>query len=145
MPIVVSSPTPTPHKVSENPGVSCSIEDGRRFYCRTMPHCIRLTTATRAMLNAIMAGSAAEEPVWRFRICELAGLAPGIVYPILDRLKEANWVSASWEAIQPADHLRRRFYEMTAGDRSELAGAIAARPCIGRVWGQLAWSRRSLV
>jgi len=122
-----------------------SIEDGGRFYCRIMPHRIRLTMATRAVLTVIMPGSAAEEPVWGFRICELAGLGPGIVYPILDRLKQANWVSACWEAIQPADRPRHRFYEMAVGGRSELAGAIAAQPRMGRVWGQLAWSGRSLV
>lgn len=121
------------------------LDRGRgRFYCRIMPYRIRLTTATRVVLNVIMAGSAAKEPVWGFRICELAGLGPGIVYPVLDRLKQANWVSACWEAIQPADR-PRRFYEMTAVGRSEHAGAITARPRMGRIWRQLAWSGRSLV
>jgi DNA-binding PadR family transcriptional regulator len=105
-----------------------------------MSHRIRLTTTTLAVLNVIMAGSAAEERVWGFRICELAGLGPGTVYPILDRLAQANWVSACWEATQPADRPRRRFYEMTAVGRIELADAIAARPRIGKVWGQLAWT-----
>src|SRR6266480_2073047 len=98
-----------------------------------MPHRIRLTTATLAVLNVITAGSAAEEPVWGFRICEVAGLGPGTVYPILDRLEQANWVSAYWEANRPADRPRRRFYEMTAVGRIELAVAIAARPRISKV------------
>ena len=101
---------------------------------------IRLTTATLAVLNVIMAGSAVEEPVWGFKICDLAGLGPGTVYPILDRLEQAKWISGCWEAPQPADRPKRRFYEMTAAGRLELAEAIAARPRIGKVWRQLAWS-----
>ena len=100
---------------------------------------IRLTTATLAVLNVIMAGSAAEEPVWGFKICDLAGLGPGTVYPILDRLEQAQWVSAYWETDQPVDRPRRRFYDMTAGGRVELAAAIAARPRISKVWADLAW------
>jgi DNA-binding MarR family transcriptional regulator len=101
---------------------------------------IRLTTATLAVLNVIMAGLAAEEPVWGFKICDLAALGPGTVYPILDRLEQAEWISGCWETPQPADRPRRRFYEMTAVGRLELAGAIAARPRIGKAWRQLGWS-----
>jgi DNA-binding PadR family transcriptional regulator len=92
-----------------------------------MHHRIRLAMATLAVLNVV---SAAEESGWVFRIRELAGLGPGTVYPILDRQQQANWVSACWEAGQLADRPWRRFYEMTAVDRS----GLWARSLYGLIW-----------
>jgi DNA-binding MarR family transcriptional regulator len=100
---------------------------------------IRLTTTTLAVLNVLMAATTSGEPAWGFRICEQAGLGPGTVYPILDRLERNGWLSGSWEADQPAGRPRRRFYEMTAIGRAEFAAAAAARPHAGKAFRHLAW------
>jgi PadR family transcriptional regulator, regulatory protein PadR len=99
---------------------------------------IRLTTATLAVLDALFAAARSGEPVWGFKICEQAGLGPGTVYPILDRLQTARWISGYWEADQPAGRPRRRLYEMTAAGRAEVAAAVAAKPRVRVAWGRLA-------
>ena len=112
---------------------------------------IRLTSATLALLDALVAATERNEPVWGFKICEQTGLGPGTVYPILDRLEKARWVSGLWETGQPADRPRRRLYEMTATGRAELAAGLAARPRVGLAWRRLAqpgspaWGHRCAV
>lgn len=99
---------------------------------------IRLTIATLAVLDVLMTCTGSDESVWGFKICEHAGLGPGTVYPILDRLESAGWISGFWEFDPPADRPRRRLYEITGLGRSELAAAIAARPRTGVAWARLA-------
>jgi PadR family transcriptional regulator PadR len=99
---------------------------------------LRLTTATLAVLDALISAARSGDPVWGFRICEQTGLGPGTVYPILDRLEKATWVSGHWEADQPAGRPRRRLYEMTAAGRAELAAAVAAKPRIRVALARLA-------
>jgi len=96
---------------------------------------IRLTSATLAVLHALVVAAQCGECVWGFRICEQAALGPGTVYPILDRLETARWISGFWETGQPATRPRRRLYEMTALGRAELAAAVAARPRVRIGWG----------
>jgi PadR family transcriptional regulator PadR len=99
---------------------------------------IRLTITTLAVLDVLMTCAGSDESVWGFKICEQAGLGPGTVYPILDRLESAGWISGFWESAPPADRPRRRLYEMTALGRSEFAAAIATRPRAGIAWARLA-------
>lgn len=42
-------------------------------------------------------------------------LASGTLYPLLNRLEEAGWLSSEWEDLSPreAKRPRRRLYEMT--------------------------------
>jgi PadR family transcriptional regulator PadR len=89
---------------------------------------IRLTTPTRLVLDILMA--AGDEPPWGYRICELAGLGSGTVYPILERLEEAGWIEGTWEADQPGDRPRRRFYAITGTGRVSYAAALAGRPAL---------------
>jgi DNA-binding MarR family transcriptional regulator len=95
---------------------------------------VRLTTSTLAVLDVIRNAAIAGEFVWGFKICDQASLGPGTVYPILDRLERMGWLVGSWETCKEP---RRRFYEMTAAGRVELAAAIASRPRLGRRWGHL--------
>ena len=99
---------------------------------------IRLTTATLAVLDVLFACARSGESVWGFKICDHAGLGPGTVYPILDRLETARWISGYWEAGQPTDRPRRRLYEMTAHGRAELAAGLATRPPARVTWRRLA-------
>ncbi len=51
------------------------------------------------------------------------GLASGTLYPVLARLREAGWIEARWEEIDPvaAGRPARRYYRLTPD------GAVLAR------------------
>lgn len=92
---------------------------------------IRLTTTTRKVLDLFMEASAAggaAERLWGYRICEDTGLGSGTVYPILERLLEADLVAATWEEPKPTDRPPRRFYSLTDSGAAAYAAALAARP-----------------
>lgn len=72
------------------------------------------------------------------------GLPSGTLYPILQRLQRAGWVSADWEDVDPvaAGRSPRRYYRLTpdgvpAARRSvadltrQLSGSPAPRPVTG--------------
>lgn len=94
---------------------------------------IRLTAAVQIVLDLLIAvrAEAAGRPsakVWGYLICAETGLGSGTVYPILERLEEAGWVSARWEETVPADRPARRFYALTDNGAAGYAAALAARP-----------------
>jgi PadR family transcriptional regulator PadR len=86
---------------------------------------IRLTMPTRLVLDILLA--AGDDLLWGYRICEQAGLGSGTVYPILERLEEAGWIEGTWEADQPGNRPRRRFYAVTGTGRASYATALTAR------------------
>jgi PadR family transcriptional regulator len=67
------------------------------------------------------------EPQWGLRLCEQTGYGSGTVYPALDKLLRAGWITDRWEEPQPADRPRRRFYDLTEGGRAAYQEALAAR------------------
>lgn len=80
-----------------------------------------MTTQMLAVLNVLVGDTAAER--YGLELTKLAGLKPGTIYPILDRLLKLGWLERRWEEIDPAaeGRPRRRLYRLT-GD-----GAPAAR------------------
>jgi len=84
-----------------------------------------MTVPTRLVLESLM--RAPDEPVWGYRICELTGLGSGTVYPILDRLERAGWISGDWEVGQPEGRPRRRCYAVTGAGRAGYGNARAVR------------------
>lgn len=60
-------------------------------------------------------------------------LASGTLYPILNRLEEAGWLTASWEKVEPGATARpaRRYYRLTPD------GAEAARTELAAVHERL--------
>lgn len=93
-----------------------------RFGC--MEALTRLTPATADVLAALLD---AAEPTWGLRIVRAAGRPTGSVYPILERLERAGWLSSVWEDDPERTGPRRRLYELTAD------GAVAAREAVTRV------------
>jgi PadR family transcriptional regulator, regulatory protein PadR len=80
----------------------------------------RLTTALRMVLTNL--ADNASEPTWGYRICEDTGLGASTVYPILDRLEAAQWVTSAPETPPPGtDAIRgrppRRLYGLTDAGR----------------------------
>lgn len=82
----------------------------------------RMTPATVDVLAVLLAD---EGPVWGLRVIKESGRPPGSVYPILERLEHAGWVTSAWEDDPARSGPRRRFYVLTA------EGAVAARDMIG--------------
>lgn len=83
---------------------------------------IRMTTPVRMVLNAL-AHSDSDAPLWGYKLTELTGLGSGTIYPIMERLERAGYVSATVETPRPADRPPRRFYELTGAGRQLAADA----------------------
>jgi len=67
------------------------------------------------------------DPPWGLRLCEQTGYGGGTVYPALDKLLKARWITDWWEEPQPADRPRRRFYRVTDDGRETYRNILAAR------------------
>ena len=68
-----------------------------------------------------------DDPPWGLRLCEQTGYGSGTVYPALDKLLKAGWITDRWEEPQPADRPRRRFYGLSDGGRVAYREALCAR------------------
>jgi PadR family transcriptional regulator PadR len=90
------------------------------------PQPVRLTMVVMDVLDVIMSAPGSE-PAWGLQICEQTGRGSGTVYPALDRLMKAGWISDRWESPAPADRPRRRFYAITPAGRAEYDAALASR------------------
>jgi PadR family transcriptional regulator PadR len=87
---------------------------------------IRLTAVIMDVLD-VLTSSPPDNPAWGLRLCEQTGYGTGTVYPALDRLMKAGWISDYWEEPPPKDRPRRRFYELTSTGREQYAAALRAR------------------
>jgi DNA-binding PadR family transcriptional regulator len=87
---------------------------------------IRLTAVIMDVLD-VLTNSPPDNPAWGLRLCEVTGYSTGTVYPALDRLMKAGWISDYWEDPPPADRPKRRFYEMTSAGREAYDAALRER------------------
>jgi PadR family transcriptional regulator PadR len=67
-----------------------------------------------------------DQPRWGLEIIKLTGRPSGSVYPLLDRLEQAGWVSSQWEDDGVRRGPRRRMYRLTPGGAAE-ARRVQAR------------------
>lgn len=81
----------------------------------------RITPATIDVLSVLDAGG---QPTWGLAIIKQSGRPAGSVYPILERLDQAGWLTSSWEENDERPGPRRRYYALTSD------GAVAARSAI---------------
>ena len=104
---------------------------------------IRLTRTSRLVLEALVDGF--EDDLWGLKICNVAGLPSGTVYPLLSRLEDIGWVQARWERDEDSPTRstgpRRRFYTLTPDGLVAARTALAA-PAQGRVGAALPSLRR---
>jgi PadR family transcriptional regulator PadR len=87
---------------------------------------IRLTAVIMDILDVITS-SPPGDLAWGLRLCEQAGYGTSTIYPALDRLMKAGWISDHWEDPPPADRPPRRYYEITSAGREQYAAALRAR------------------
>jgi PadR family transcriptional regulator PadR len=81
----------------------------------------RITAATVDVLVALLNHP---EPTWGLSIIKESSRPAGTVYPILDRLETAGWVTSRWEEHNSRTGPRRRYYELFED------GAAAARTVV---------------
>jgi DNA-binding MarR family transcriptional regulator len=93
----------------------------------------RVTMVVLDILDAVIS-TTDDDPAWGLKLCEQTGHGTGTIYPALDRLLAAGWISDRWEEPAPADRPRRRYYEITADGRAAYAGAMAARTARQAAW-----------
>jgi PadR family transcriptional regulator, regulatory protein PadR len=87
---------------------------------------IRLTAVIMDVLDVIT-NSPSDNPAWGLRLCEQTGYGTGTIYPALDRLMKAGWITDHWEDPPPGDRPSRRFYEVTSVGREQYSAALCAR------------------
>ncbi|ADD43153.1 PadR family transcriptional regulator [Stackebrandtia nassauensis] len=86
-----------------------------------MPEKVRITPIVASLLAVMLTEPSAEH--YGLDLVRRTGLSAGTIYPVLMRLRKAEWVEATWEQIDPHEAGRpaRRYYRLTAH------GATAAR------------------
>jgi PadR family transcriptional regulator, regulatory protein PadR len=94
---------------------------------------IRLTAVIMDVLD-VLTNSPSDDLAWGLRLCEVTGYGTGTIYPALDRLMKAGWITDHWEAPPPAERPPRRFYEMTSTGREQYAAALRAHRERRLVW-----------
>jgi PadR family transcriptional regulator, regulatory protein PadR len=67
-----------------------------------------------------------DQPRWGLEIIKLTGRPSGSVYPLLDRLERAGWVTSCWDDDNDRRGPRRRMYRLTADGAAE-ARRVRAR------------------
>lgn len=83
----------------------------------------RITPATVDVLRVLVESAG---QVWGLLVVKETGRPAGSVYPILERLEGAGWVTSAWEDATERSGPRRRLYELSE------AGAEAAREVIAQ-------------
>jgi PadR family transcriptional regulator PadR len=84
----------------------------------------RLGRATVDVLTVLLDS---DDPRWGLELIKLTGRPSGTVYPLLDRLERAGWVTSDWDADVLRPGPRRRMYQLTPD------GTVAARDALRRV------------
>ena len=98
---------------------------------------VRVTVAVAAVLATFLDEPAADR--YGLDLMRSTGQPSGTLYPILQRLQRAGWVTAQWEDIDPVEAGRspRRYYRLSPD------GVEAARRAVADLARQL--SRRAPV
>ncbi|MEV0458960.1 PadR family transcriptional regulator [Catellatospora methionotrophica] len=73
----------------------------------------------RATIDVLAVLLDSEQPRWGLEIIKATGRPTGTVYPLLDRLERAGWVSSSWDEQGDRKGPRRRLYVLTHDGAAE--------------------------
>jgi PadR family transcriptional regulator PadR len=75
-----------------------------------------------------------DQPRWGLEIIKLTGRPSGSVYPLLDRLEHAGWVTSTWDDDRDRRGPRRRMYRLTADGAAEARRVIARSAAKSAAW-----------
>jgi PadR family transcriptional regulator, regulatory protein PadR len=84
-----------------------------------------MTVGVLAVLGALLDDPDTELYGWE--IVRTSGLEPGTIYPILQRLRGAGWISDRWEDPEPSraeGRPLRRYYRLTLEGRARAVHAL---------------------
>ena len=84
----------------------------------------RIGGATVDVLGVLLEN---DQPRWGLEIIKLTGRPSGSVYPLLDRLERAGWVTSSWDDDSARRGPRRRMYVLTSEGAVEATKVCAKR------------------
>lgn len=86
---------------------------------------MRKTHALVQVAMALMADPAGRH--WGYDLAKRAGVRSGVLYPMLTRMLDQNWLTDGWEDPTTIREKRppRRYYELTDQGRAELGGVLA--------------------
>lgn len=90
---------------------------------------LRMTTPTRAILGCLHIADQLDTPIWGRKVQIITGLAPGTVYPALNRLVQRGYVTAT-----PDDGTRRILHRLTPQARR-----LPLQHCTRTLWGPGPW------
>jgi PadR family transcriptional regulator PadR len=82
----------------------------------------RMTLQTQAVLAVLL-----ERETWGFELSKESGLPAGTIYPILQRLTGAGWVTSRWEQAESAQEEGRpprRYHALTTEGRARATNAL---------------------
>jgi len=71
----------------------------------------RHTPATAAVISLLLEST---DSVWGLQIAKKTGLKTGTVYPILERLKMAGWITSEWDTDLRRKGARRKYFKLDA-------------------------------
>ncbi|MFT7836310.1 PadR family transcriptional regulator [Saccharothrix sp. BKS2] len=80
----------------------------------------------RATVDVLAVLLDSDRPRWGLEIIKLTGRPSGSVYPLLDRLERAGWVTSGWDDDSDRRGPRRRLYVLTP-DGAREAVRVCAR------------------
>lgn len=83
---------------------------------------------THALVQVAMAMMA--DPMgrhWGYDLAKRAGVRSGVLYPMLTRMLDQNWLTDGWEDSSAIKEKRppRRYYELTEKGRVELGAVLS--------------------
>jgi PadR family transcriptional regulator PadR len=86
---------------------------------------LRMTVGVLAVLGALL--ERVDTELYGLEIVRASGFEPGTIYPSLQRLRGAGWVTDRWEDPEPArteGRPPRRYYRLTVEGRARAVHAL---------------------
>ncbi|MFJ2621281.1 PadR family transcriptional regulator [Glutamicibacter sp. NPDC087344] len=96
-----------------------------------MERLTRHTPATAAVIGVLMESP---DAIWGLQVVKATGLKTGTVYPILERLEDAGWITSEWDTDLTRKGPRRRYFKLDAAAvpyAQEYISSQQPKPVIG--------------
>ncbi|GAA1280188.1 PadR family transcriptional regulator [Saccharothrix xinjiangensis] len=81
----------------------------------------------RATVDVLAVLLESDRPRWGLELIKLTGRPSGSVYPLLDRLERAGWVTSEWDDDSDRRGPRRRTYALTPEGAREAVRVCARK------------------